>query len=503
MPVMSRSVAVELGAVSLFTAAAYVALYRVQRSLFDNGLTESEPAIFPRTDADIQGALGDLRSYLALVGLLCVLYAWVLFRASSWKGRAASAVMLAVPVAIQLGLLFTRPTLSIDVYSYLAHGYLALDPAQNPYEQEAAAVSGSSYGRELQRLGWLPMHPQSPYGPAWTQLERLVVWLTGTDVETAQILMKLPAFAASLGCAGLIFALLTHLAPILRWVGAAAWLWNPMNSIEFAGDGHIDAVMIFFVLVSVYAAVRARTYIAGCALGLAALVKYLPLLFAPPLVVYLLRRSHAPARVLLQSCAAIVTTLALGALAFNGWWIGGATFDGVSKSGTPYASWSPSGAIMTLVSAQVPEEAASQVTRYVLIALLLLVVTAVSARVRTTQQLLWGLAVIALAAFALLPGGWPWYAALPVALLLCISSVGARIAVLVLTVTTRSIAAFGQLQVLGAVPLVQSADIDGFIGVSLPTLICLPLAVIMWLRASDEEPESGEGSSSRLPRRAG
>jgi hypothetical protein len=92
---------------------------------------------------------------------------------------------------------------------------------------------------------------------------------------------------------------------------------------------------------------------------------------------------------------------------------------------------------------------------------------------------------------------------LPVALLLCISSVGARIAVLVLTVTTRSIAAFGQLQVLGAVPLVQSADIDGFIGVSLPTLICLPLAVIMWLRASDEEPESGEGSSSRLPRRAG
>jgi alpha-1,6-mannosyltransferase len=500
---MSRLVAVEIGAVSLLSVAAYIALYRVQRSLFDNGLAASEPAIFPRTDADIQAAMGDLRTYLALVGLLCVLYAWVLFRAPSWKGRVASAMMLAVPVAIQVGLLFTRPTLSIDVYSYLTHGYLALDPSQNPYQQESAAVSATSYGRALQLLGWLPMHAQSPYGPAWTQLERLVVWLTGTDVEMAQFLMKLPAFAASLGCAALIFALLTRLAPSLRWVGAAAWLWNPMNSIEFAGDGHIDAVMILFVLLSVSFAVRARTYIAGCALGLAALIKYLPVLFAPPLIVYLLRRSPAPARVLLHSCAAILTTLALGALAFNGWWIGGATFDGAATSGTPYASWSPSGVTMILISMSVPEQAASQVTRYVLIALLLLVVAVVSARVRTTQQLLWGLAVIALAAFALLPGGWPWYAALPVAILLCVSSVGARIAVLVLTVTTRSIAAFGQLQVLGAVPMVQSADIDGFVGVSLPTLICLPLAVIMWLRSPDQEPQSDEAGRSRLSRRIG
>lgn len=495
---MSRGVAVEIGVVSLLSVAAYLALYRVQRSLFDNGLAASEPAIFPRTDADIPMALNDLRSYLALVGLLCVLYAWVLFRAQSWQGRAARAVMLGVPVAIQVGLLFTRPTLSIDVYSYLAHGYLAFDPSQNPYLQEAAEVSGSSYGEELQRLGWLPMHPQSPYGPIWTQLERLVVSLTGTDVEMAQFLMKLPAFTASLGCAWLIFALLTRLAPTFRWVGAAAWLWNPMNIIEFAGDGHIDAVMILFVLVSVYFAVRARTYIAGCALGLAVLIKYLPLLFGPPLLVYLLRRSPAPARVLLPGCAALVTTLALGVLAFNGWWIGGATFDGVSNSGTPYASWSPSGVMMSLVSMHVPDDAASQMTRYVLLALLVVVVGAVSARVRTTQQLLWGLAVIALAAFALLPGGWPWYAALPVAILLCVSSVGARIAVLVLTVTTRSIAAFGQLQVLGAVPLVQSADIDGFLGVSLPTLVCLPLAVIMWLRSRDEEPESDQAGLDRM-----
>ena len=94
-------------------------------------------------------------------------------------------------------------------------------------------------------------------------------------------------------------------------------------------------------------------------------------------------------------------------------------------------------------------------------------------------------------------------AALPVAVLLCVSSVGARIAVLVLTVTTRSIAAFGQLQVLGAVPIVGSADIDGFVGVSLPALICLPIAVIMWLRSRDEEPEFDGAARSRLPRERG
>ena len=64
-----------------------------------------------------------------------------------------------------------------------------------------------------------------------------------------------------------------------------------------------------------------------------------------------------------------------------------------------------------------------------------------------------GVAVIACASFALLPGGWPWYAALPLALVLCLPTFGARILVIVLTVTTRSIAAFGDLQMLGQVPM--------------------------------------------------
>jgi len=80
---------------------------------------------------------------------------------------------------------------------------------------------------------------------------------------------------------------------------------------------------------------------------------------------------------------------------------------------------------------------------------------------------------------------------LPVAMLVCLPTIGARLLILALTLATRSIAVFGDLQVLGAVPLETSVDIDGLIGVMVPTLTCLPVAIWQLIRA---------GNSARLPR---
>jgi alpha-1,6-mannosyltransferase len=467
---------------SALTAMGYAALYRVQRSLSDNGLATSTPNKFPRTDVDLTRAANDVWTYLGIVAVLCLLYAWVLFRASRWTGSVETACLVAVPILIQLGLLFLRPTLSIDAYSYLAHGYLAAEPPLNPYQQEAAAVSEQPYGELLRQLGWLPMHPQSPYGPAWTQVERVVVDLTGPNLEAARVLIKAPALAAAWGSAVIIFLLARRVAASLRWPGLLAWLWSPIVIVEFAGDGHNDAVMIFFVLVALSCCVRGWAYRATLALGLAVLIKHLPLIFAPLILVALLRRAGPAWRVLARIALAVVTTVALAALAFGRYWMGLATFIGVARSGTPYPAWTPAGLIVSYVRRSMSEAAAIELTQEILVGLLLVVVLAVSLLVRTPRQLLRGSAVVALAAFALLPGGWPWYAALPVAMLVCLPTVGALLLVLTLTVTTRSIAIFGNLQILGAVPLEHSVDIDGLVGVMAPALICLPVAIWQWIR---------------------
>jgi alpha-1,6-mannosyltransferase len=483
----------ELGILSALTGICYAALYRVQRSLSDNGVATSTPYEFPRTDVDFTKAANDLWTYLGLVTVLCLLYAWVLFRASRWTSSVELACLVAVPILIQLTLLFLRPTLSIDAYSYLAHGYLAAEPSLNPYQQEAAAGSELPYGEFLLQLGWLPVHPQTPYGPVWTQVERVVVDLTGPNLEVARVLIKAPALAAAWGSAVMIFLLARRVAASLRWPALLGWLWSPIVMVEFAGDGHNDAVMIFFVLVALYCCVRGCAYWATLALGLAVLIKYLPLIFAPLILVALLRRPVPVWSVLVRIALAAVSTVALAALSFGRAWVGLATFTGIARSGTPYPAWTPAGLLVTYVRHWVSEEAALKLTQQILVGLLMLVVLIVSLSVRTPRQLLRSSAVVALAAFALLPGGWPWYAALSVGILVCLPTIGARVLVLTLTVATRSIAVFGNLQILGAVPLEHSVDIDGFVGVMAPALICIPIAIWQWI---------GEGKHRDCPRPA-
>jgi hypothetical protein len=472
----------ELGAVSLLTVGVYVLLYLVQRQLFDHGLGTSVPFVWPRTDVDPREVQCNLNAYLLVAMISCLLYAWVLFRVSQWRGRFMRILLLAVPAVLHLLALPTRPTLSIDAYSYLAHGYLAVHPPLNPYVEEASSVAAYPYGESLRQLGWLPMHAQSPYGPLWTQIEWLVVMMTGPDADTGQILIKVPVLAATWGSAIVIFALARRLVPELRWTAITGWLWNPISLVEFAGDGHIDAVMIFLVLLACYAGVRGWGYVTTVALGLAVAVKYLPVVLAPPLIGMVWRHSDSRAGVVVKIACGGVTLLALIALAFAPFWVGGATFVGTQESGRLYSSWTPSGLLRTLVGARVADPAAERITQALLVAVLVITALLVSTHVAGPRQLLRGAAVIACASFALLPGGWPWYAALPLALVLSLPTLGARILVVFLTVTTRSIAAFGDLQTLGQVPYANTVDVDGLVGVTIPGLCCVIAAIVIWWR---------------------
>jgi hypothetical protein len=74
----------------------------------------------------------------------------------------------------------------------------------------------------------------------------------------------------------------------LRSVGRAHWavlyLWHPAVVLEFSGQGHADAVGLFFLSLALYAWSRQRTLAAGGALSAAALVKFFPLAALPALV---------------------------------------------------------------------------------------------------------------------------------------------------------------------------------------------------------------------------
>ena len=236
-------VRLELLAWVAVSAAAYAALYPVQRRLFLNGLTDG-PFTFPRFTADLLAAQRDVRTYWALTAVVLLSYVWLLLRGRRWGRWAVLAA-----VAGHVVLLVARPSLSIDPLSYLSHGYLAAT-GLNPYLTASSEVAGLPYGALLTAEGWAPVHGPTPYGPVWTHVEQLAYLASPDRVPVGLAVLKTVVLLATLGSGWLI----GRIAEIVRAgtgpTAALAWLANPLVVSEFAGEGHNDAVAIGFALLA-------------------------------------------------------------------------------------------------------------------------------------------------------------------------------------------------------------------------------------------------------------
>ena len=82
------------------------------------------------------------------------------------------------------------------------------------------------------------------------------------------------------------FAIAFILLDLLRRAGRAehlvlAYAWNPLLAIEVAGSGHIDIFGALLLVISIAALVRRWRAIAAVAFGLAAAIKFLPIVLLP------------------------------------------------------------------------------------------------------------------------------------------------------------------------------------------------------------------------------
>ena len=92
-------------------------------------------------------------------------------------------------------------------------------------------------------------------------------------------------FALKVAFVGCEFAIVFVLLDVLRGKQGAhlvlAYAWNPLLAIEVAGSGHIDIVGALLLVVSAAALVRRWRATAAVALGLAIVVKFLPVVLVP------------------------------------------------------------------------------------------------------------------------------------------------------------------------------------------------------------------------------
>ena len=224
---------------------------------------------------------GDAANFPLSIGILLLTNLFYIIAAYfAGKRHVPVSLILAVGIVFRLTLWPMTPALSADVYRYRwegmvqAHGY-------NPYlvrptDEALAPLRDATYS-----LIPAPAF-KAGYGPLVEMVQRgnfLFASALTRDPFGQAHWFKLPAALFDLAAMAALLALLRARGLPLS---ALAWYaWSPMAVVEFWGNGHNDALVVFLVTVALWAAAKERWTGSYTALALAAAAKFWPLLLFP------------------------------------------------------------------------------------------------------------------------------------------------------------------------------------------------------------------------------
>jgi alpha-1,6-mannosyltransferase len=190
--------------------------------------------------------------------------------------RLALIVILVGAAAMRLVLLWTEPTLSSDIYRYIWDGRVQA-AGINPYVHVPAAAELAA----LRDPDIWPHINRADYAVTLYPPVAQAVFLAVSRFGESVVVMKLGLVLFEAAGVAAIIALLRRLGRPSTHV--AAYAWHPLPVWEIAGNGHIDAAMLAFLLAGLLVYLGGRTLAAGVLVTLGALVKPLAVLALPVL----------------------------------------------------------------------------------------------------------------------------------------------------------------------------------------------------------------------------
>lgn len=183
-------------------------------------------------------------------------------------------LVLGVAVLLRVVLLASPPLLSTDIFRYVWDGrvqaaginpyrYLPVDPALAALRDESVFphINRANYARTI-----YPPMAQLVFafvGRVWDSVTAMKLAMVGFEVLGVACLLRLLPVAGLPRERILIYA------------------WNPLALWSFAGDGHVDAVVVGLLGLGLLLRARRQEGLAGAVLGCATLVKFFPLVVAP------------------------------------------------------------------------------------------------------------------------------------------------------------------------------------------------------------------------------
>ena len=151
-------------------------------------------------------------------------------------------------IVVRLVLLTTTPTLSDDVYRYLWDGHVAVNGV-SPYALPIDSAELNYLDTPIRSLAnntWMA----SPYMPAAQFIFRTTAWL----LPLTPLVLQIAMIVFDLGSAFILSKLLaiSNYAPHRLIL----YLLNPLIVVEVAHSAHIDAWMIFLMLLALYKSIE-------------------------------------------------------------------------------------------------------------------------------------------------------------------------------------------------------------------------------------------------------
>jgi hypothetical protein len=189
------------------------------------------------------------------------------------------------------------PISSTDIYDYVSRGRISGFHGGNPLVEVPEDYPEDPY---VQLAAW--RKDPSAYGPFWEVLSGLIGRFSGGPLWNDMLGYKSIALISYTVSVLFIASILRRVAPHQSLSGTLFFAWNPLVILEGIANAHNDMLMIALLLGCFWFLTRnpieplrntstqqneLRNTLALVLLTLAVLVKFIPLLLLPPLLLYL------------------------------------------------------------------------------------------------------------------------------------------------------------------------------------------------------------------------
>ncbi|TYP92008.1 Protein of unknown function (DUF2029) [Fodinibius salinus] len=225
---------------------------------------------------------------LATFGLLFVQY--ILMLRSSWDTTIKLQWGIAAAVIFRLLFLFSVPELSDDIFRFIWDGNLFVNGI-NPFAHTPSALKESASlsivsDHLYQQLNSPDYY--SVYPPVCQYIFGFSAWIFGGELLGNVVTIRLFVIGVELGTIWLLKKLLKYYG--LNSSYLLIYALNPLIIVELSGNLHFEAVMIFFLVLSLYFFVIHQKLWALISFVIAVNVKLIPLLLVPYLLFSLSRK---------------------------------------------------------------------------------------------------------------------------------------------------------------------------------------------------------------------